>query len=136
LYKELKEQIEDFAMIHIRIVAVFTLALSLVCFAALPGANAEDKPDVSIQTIDTLQGETIVTVQGTVESIRDEDEFILKDETGSIQIYIGPNTMPVSVGDEVTVKGMFDNDVIEREIYAHELTDTDGNVTTFERRYE
>lgn len=119
-----------------RIVPAFLLAFALTCFAVLPGANAEEKAEASIQTIDSLRPETIVTVQGTVESIRDEDEFILKDETGSIQIYIGPNTMPVSVGNEVTVKGMFDNDIVKREIYAHELTDTDGNVTTFEGRYE
>lgn len=119
-----------------RIFSAFVLAISLICFAVLPGANAQDKGEVSIQTIDSLKAETIVTVKGTVERIRDEDEFILKDETGSIQIYIGPNTMPVSLGDEVTVKGMFDNDVVKREIYAHELTDVDGNVTTFERRYE
>ncbi len=119
-----------------RIFPAFVLAFSLVCFAVLPVANAEDKPDANIQTIDSLKAETIVTVKGTVERIADEDEFILSDETGSIQIYIGPNTMPVSVGDVVTVKGMFDHDVVKREIYAHELTDKDGNVTTFERRYE
>jgi uncharacterized protein YdeI (BOF family) len=119
-----------------RIFSVFVLAFSLICFAVLPAANAEDKPDANIQTIDSLKTETIVTVKGTVERIADEDEFILNDETGSIQVYIGPNTMPVSVGDEVTVKGMFDHDVVKREIYAHELTDKDGNVTTFERNYE
>lgn len=97
-------------------------------------AYAENSND--IQTIDSLKAETIVTVAGTVESIRDEDEFILKDDTGSIKVYIGPNRMPVKQGDAVTVEGMFDNDIIKREIYAHAITDADGNVTKMEKRYE
>lgn len=90
----------------------------------------------NVQTIKSLKAETIVTVVGEVERIRDEDEFILKDDTDSIRIYIGPNRMPVKIGDKVTVEGMFDNDFFKREIYAHTITDSEGNKIELDRRYE
>lgn len=113
---------------------LFLTALTVILSALSIGASAQDT--ASIQTINSLKSETIVTVAGTVESIRDEDEFILEDETGSIKIYIGPNRMPVQVGDKVTVEGMLDNDIIKREIYAYTITDAEGNVTELDRRYE
>ncbi|WP_119168187.1 NirD/YgiW/YdeI family stress tolerance protein [Algihabitans albus] len=85
---------------------------------------------------DTQRG-TMVTVQGTVERITDEDEFRLADATGSIRIYVGPNWVPADVGETVTVSGFVDDDfVLPREIYARSLTRADGTIIAFERRYE
>jgi uncharacterized protein YdeI (BOF family) len=80
---------------------------------------------------------TMVTVQGLVDRITDEDEFRLADATGSIRIYVGPNWVPVDVGETVTVNGFVDDDlVVPREIYARSLTRADGTVITFGRRYD
>lgn len=80
---------------------------------------------------------TMVSVQGLVERITDEDEFRLSDATGSIRIYVGPNWVPVDVGETVTVNGFVDDDlVIPREIYARSLTRADGTVISFGRGYD
>jgi uncharacterized protein YdeI (BOF family) len=84
---------------------------------------------------DTQRG-TLVTVQGTVERITDEDEFRLTDASGNIRIYVGPNWVPAEVGETVVVNGFIDDDLGPREIYARSLTRADGTVITFDRRYD
>ncbi|MBO6603842.1 MAG: hypothetical protein JJ949_11470 [Roseicyclus sp.] len=78
----------------------------------------------------------MVTVQGTVERVTDEDEFRLADATGSIRIYVGPNWVPADVGEKITVNGFVDDDLGPREIYARTLTRADGTEITLDRRYE
>jgi hypothetical protein len=90
-----------------------------------------------ITPIADAQRGTMVTVQGTVERITDEDEFRLADASGSIHIYVGPNWVPAEVGETVIVNGFVDDDlVVPREIYARSLTRADGTVITFDRRYD
>jgi uncharacterized protein YdeI (BOF family) len=89
-----------------------------------------------ITPIADAQRGTMVTVQGTVERITDEDEFRLADASGNIRIYVGPNWVPAEVGETVTVNGFVDDDLGPREIYARSLTRADGTVVTFERRYD
>ena len=89
-----------------------------------------------ITPIADAQRGTMVTVQGTVERITDEDEFRLADASGNIRIYVGPNWVPADVGENVTVNGFVDNDPGPREIYARSLTRADGTVITFDRRYD
>lgn len=113
---------------------LYFTAFTIIMFG-LAGNTSAKEADV-IQTIDSLKAEITVTVAGTVEKIRDEDEFILKDDTGSIKVWIGPNRMPVEQGDQVTVKGLFDRGIIRHEIYADAITDSEGNVTKLEKRYE
>lgn len=79
---------------------------------------------------------SMVTVQGTVERITDEDEFRLADASGSIRVYVGPNWVPADVGETVTVHGFVDDDLGPRELYARTLTRAYGSVATFERRYD
>lgn len=80
---------------------------------------------------------TMVTVQGTVERITDEDEFRLADSSGDIRIYVGPNWVPAEVGETVTVNGFVEDDLITpREIYARSLTRADGTVIAFERHHD
>ncbi|MGB0498299.1 MAG: hypothetical protein ACPGID_08160 [Rubricella sp.] len=85
-------------------------------------------------TIDDIQRGTIVTVSGTVERLLDEDEFRLTDATGSIRVYVGPNWVPADVGEEITVHGFVDDDLI-KEIYAREITRADGTVVALSHRY-
>lgn len=90
-----------------------------------------------VTPIAEAQRGTVVTVQGTVERITDEDEFRLSDSSGSILVYIGPDLVPADVGETVAVTGLVDDDLFApREIYARSLTRADGTVVTFDRRYE
>lgn len=108
-----------------------TTAAVLAVFFAGP-ATAEP-----ITPIAEAQRGTMVTVQGTVERITDEDEFRLADASGSIRVYVGPNWVPADVGEAVTVEGFVDDDLIgPREIYARSLTRANGTVIAFERRYD
>ena len=107
-------------------------AISAFCATlAAPIAFASE-----IISIADAQRGTMVTVQGTVERITDEDEFRLADASGNIRIYVGPNWVPAEVGENVTVNGFVDNDPGPREIYARSLTRADGTVITFDLRYD
>jgi uncharacterized protein YdeI (BOF family) len=88
-----------------------------------------------ITPIADAQRGTMVTVQGTVERITDEDEFRLVDASGNIRIYVGPNWVPAEVGEKVIVNGFVDDDLGPREIYARSLTRADGTVITFDQHY-
>lgn len=108
-----------------------SLAVLLLALAPSLALAAE-----RIIPIAEAQRGSMVTVQGTVERITDEDEFRLADASGSIRIYVGPNWVPADVGETVTVRGFVDNDLGPREIYARSLTRADGSVVTFEHRYD
>ncbi len=106
------------------------LLAAAFALAAAPPAAAE-----TITPIDAVQRGTAVTVQGTVDRILDEDEFRLSDASGRIDVYIGPNLVPANPGDQVTVRGIVDDD-FPIEIYAREMVLPDGSTVTFDRRYE
>jgi uncharacterized protein YdeI (BOF family) len=77
---------------------------------------------------------TMVTLQGTVDRITDEDEFHLRDASGWIEVDVGPNWVPVDVGEQITVQGFVDDDLGPREVYARSLTRADGTVIAFDHR--
>ncbi|MFA8386487.1 MAG: hypothetical protein ACEPO2_12755 [Pelagibaca sp.] len=104
---------------------------ALCALLAAPAAFAGQ-----ITPIADAQRGTMVTVQGTVERITDEDEFRLADASGHIRIYVGPNWVPAEVGEAVVVNGFVDDDLGPREIYARSLTRADGTVITFSQRYD
>lgn len=67
-----------------------------------------------------------VLLTGEVARFLDEDEFVLRDDTGSIRVYIGyQNRMPVRPGEKVIVEGFVDFDLI-LEVYAWTITKEDG----------
>lgn len=77
----------------------------------------------------------MVTVKGTVDRITDEDEFRMSDKTGRVRVYVGPNWVPVDVGEVITVRGFVDDDIIgPLEIYARDITRADGTVINFNPR--
>ena len=98
--------------------AVLALSLAL----ALSGVALADTTAVQ-----DLRRGMPATVEGEVERITDDDEFVLADQTGSILVYIGPSPMPVRVGDRVRVAGAVDDDG-PLELYATEVTLPDGRV--------
>lgn len=86
--------------------------------------------------IDALQYGTTATISGVVEQITDEDEFRLRDDSGSVLVYIGPGIVPFDTGEQVTVSGIVDRDFGRLELYAREATRADGSRVTFDHRYE
>jgi uncharacterized protein YdeI (BOF family) len=80
-----------------------------------------------VTRIGDLVRNTMVTVEGTVTRINDEDEFIITDSTGSIQIYTGRSYFTVDQGQRVSVRGLVDDGVM-LEIYADEIVLPDGSV--------
>ena len=108
---------------------IFTLVLTM-------GLTTFAHASENITPIGELKRGSMVTVQGTVERITDEDEFRLADATGSVRVYVGPNWVPVSQGASVTVSGFVDDDIIgPKEIYARSLTKADGTEVKFNRGY-
>jgi uncharacterized protein YdeI (BOF family) len=114
----------------ILITAFICISTSAFLFAEADEAVAANPvaaiaPQEAITPIDQVRRGQRVTLQGTVHRVTDEDEFILTDGTGQIDIYIGwRNDMPVGEGDKVTVVGMADDDVVpgfRPEIYARTI---------------
>jgi uncharacterized protein YdeI (BOF family) len=105
--------------------------LGLAAFCLLSCTVALANP---ITAIGDLKRGSTATIQGTVEKISDEDEFRIADDSGNIQVYIGPNFVPVDVGERITVRGFVDDDLL-KEFYARELVRASGEVVQFDRRY-
>lgn len=74
----------------------------------------------------------MVIVAGKVERITDEDQFRLTDTSGSVRVYVGPNWVPVRVGEAIRVQGSVENALGPLEIYARNLTRADGTVVIFD----
>ena len=102
-----------------------TLAMAALLLAAPVSLASE------VTKIENLERGVSVILQGEVVRILDEDEFRLRDDTGSVQIYIGwQNRVMVDVGETVTVSGFVDNDLIDvfrPEVYAREIIREDGS---------
>jgi len=108
----------------------------IACVALLAMVGPGAAQDAAISPIADAQRGTMVTLQGVVDRISDTDEFRLRDASGSIEVYVGPNWVPVDVGETVTVHGFVDDDLGPREVYARTLTRSDGTVVTFDQRYD
>lgn len=67
-----------------------------------------------------------VTLSGKVMRITDADTFRLKDETGVVSVYIGPNRLPVQVGETVTVLGALEEG-FPPEVVARAIRREDGS---------
>ena len=106
-------------------------ALGAVLLAA--GTTAADAAGTT--PISDIRRGTMVVVSGTVDRILDSDEFRLRDASGAIRVYVGPNWVPVDVGERVTVRGFVDNDLI-KEIHAREVVRADGSFVRFNLRYD
>ena len=84
-------------------------------------------------TIGDISRGDYVVLTGDVVRFSDEDEFVLRDDTGSVRVYIGyQNRMPVRPGQRVTVEGFVDFD-LRIEVYAWTVTLEDGSVIELKR---
>lgn len=78
----------------------------------------------------------MVTITGVVQNITDEDEFRIKDASGAILVYIGPNIVPFDLGETVTVSGRVDREMGQLELYARDAMRGDGTKIRFEYNYD
>lgn len=99
---------------------------------ALPMATA--KAETITPIAEAMRG-TVVTLAGTVERFKDEDEFVLADTTGRIDIYTGGPYFGVSPGETVTVRGWVDDNPFDREVYAQEIVTSEGEVHRLRQGY-
>jgi uncharacterized protein YdeI (BOF family) len=101
-----------------------------------PPTNLEAKtaPEGTISIKDVKRGQAVI-LHGTITRIKDEDEFVLTDDSGRIEIYLPRiENMPYKVDEAVTVHGKADDDVlpgIRPDIYASKIISADGTVRTF-----
>lgn len=92
-------------------------------------SQASESDNADITSIADLRRNTVVTVQGSVERVSDEDEFHISDATGSVKVWTVNSFFTVEPGESVTVRGFVDDDIL-LEIYAQEIVRADGTVVT------
>lgn len=77
----------------------------------------------AIDTIKTMKSGSTVSIDGNVESIKNEREFTLRDKTGTINVDIESNqSVVLKQGDNVTVNGKLDKNVLGADINATTVT--------------
>jgi uncharacterized protein YdeI (BOF family) len=104
---------------------VWRICLALLLLISV--ASAE-----TITPIGELKRGISVTIKGEVTRILDEDEFRLRDATGSVRVYTGwKNRFVARTGEKLTVRGFVDDDIdkyFRPEVYAFEIVRQDGSV--------
>jgi uncharacterized protein YdeI (BOF family) len=93
---------------------------------------AQERPVATEQAdgltpIGSVARNQMVTIAGTVDRITDEDEFYLRDNTGSIKVWTGNSFFTVEPGETVQVSGFVD-DGLFIEVYATEIVRESGDV--------
>lgn len=107
-------------------------ALAVSSMAGAPLAIAQ--ADAQLTEIAALTRGQLVEVRGMVARITDEDEFILSDASGQVRVYVGPNFVPASEGEAITVFGRVDDDGL-LEIYASRIIRADGTEVALPQGY-
>jgi uncharacterized protein YdeI (BOF family) len=87
----------------------------------------------AVINIGDITRNTPVFIRGVVEEVSDEDEFVIQDATGSVRVWTGATFFTVSLGEEVSVRGFVDDGLL-LEVYAQEITRSDGTVLTIDLR--
>lgn len=70
-----------------------------------------------------------VTLAGKVMRITDTDAFRLKDDSGIVTVYVGPNDLPVEVGESIIVAGALEEG-FPPEFVARKIRRADGSEVT------
>ncbi len=105
-----------------------------IVFAFVAGRTvAQDLIEApEVQTIDSLRRGTFATIEAETIRYRDNDEILVRDATGRIEIFLGSGAIspPLAVGESATITGWVDDDffAIRREIYATRIVREDGSV--------
>jgi uncharacterized protein YdeI (BOF family) len=121
-------------------ISIAALSLLYSMHAEPTATKISDNPAIAEVPLEAMpikevrRGQPVV-LSGTVHRIKDSDEFVLRDDSGRIDIYIGwRNRMPVATGDQVTVWGFADDDAFpgfRPDIYADALRTADGRKIQF-----
>jgi len=82
--------------------------------------EAQSLAGVKISQILT-QDEVMVKLSGTVQSIDDDDEFTLADNTGKITVEMNGSNYNPTLGEEVVVIGNVDDDMFSTEVEASHI---------------
>jgi uncharacterized protein YdeI (BOF family) len=98
-----------------------------------PPPTSDATSGVEVTNIGDITRNTPVFISGVVERVSDEDEFVLQDATGSVRVWTGATFFTVSLGEEVSVRGFVDDGLL-LEVYAQEITRSDGTVLTIDLR--
>lgn len=109
-------------------------ALILCAALASTPLAATAQADPPVTEIAALVPGQAVTLRGVVQRITDEDEFILSDASGRVPVYVGPNLVPATTGETITVIGRVDDDG-PREIYATRIIRADGTEVALRQDY-
>lgn len=110
-----------------RPVPVIALLVALVIYPAIL------RSETPTAAIGELQRGEFVEVRGELERRPDEDELIIRDDTGRAEIYLGREGRRIrdfTIGEELVVRGWVDDDRFQRikEIYAVEIERSDGSL--------
>ena len=115
--------------------ACIVLVVLLSGSGALLGAqNASEE---EIRPIGEVGRGERVTIRGEVVRFLDEDEILVRDESGRIEVYTGSAVdPPPAIGEVITVTGRVDDDLIaiRRELYASTIIRADGTILEIEPR--
>ncbi|MEM1048893.1 MAG: hypothetical protein AAGL24_22265 [Pseudomonadota bacterium] len=102
-----------------------------IVFSLMAGtALAETTPIADIQ-----RGQS-VTVSGVVDRFFDTDEIRLRDETGTVRVYLGSQPLPIVSGERLVVEGIMDDDLVMNELYARQITRQNGEKIGISRTYD
>lgn len=83
----------------------------------------------AIDNVKTMKTGSGVTVVGTVDKVKNEREFTLRDESGKIDVNIASgNSVVLKPGDKVTVSGVIDKGFLGADINANTVS-VNKNVT-------
>ena len=71
--------------------------------------STEHQLDYQTVTVATLPSHGLVSVTGRLTKIYDQDEVVLQDDTGKVDVFTNHHDMSPYYYDEVTVKGRIDH---------------------------
>ena len=107
---------------------------SVLALVALVGLVAPAFADVI--AISGLERGRTATIEGTVDRFFDSDDIRLRDESGTVRVYLGPDILPIESGERLSISGIMDDDLVLNEFYAREITQENGDVLVIDRRDE
>ena len=93
------------------------IAVSLASSVAMLSACSNTATlTMQSDSIAYLPHQGFVTAHGTVSRIFSSDDFILRDETGAVEVYADHTPLVVSQGEVLTVKGEIEQNALMRAL--------------------
>lgn len=100
------------------------LGLAMTALAALSAHAAlaqfiEGDQVITVEAARDMPDETVVRLQGRITSRVDDEEYLFRDATGEVQLWVAPDVwrgVEVSSQDQVEIIGDVDRDLLGTEI--------------------